>query len=155
MKWWTTLEKQTRTFWLGCLTWLRRSKGERQDSGGASAQQCQGYRHQRLHQDQDRLWARLCLPPDGLGNVDHHKLDRQWCVKFCLGNRCLPLFAPVCLATSRFSFLWPTFWQDHFHLPRLQELGRLGQAKYLKFIPAEGGACLDIMVDPALPTSLT
>ena len=35
MKWWTTLEKQTRTFRLGCLTWWRRSKGERQDSGGA------------------------------------------------------------------------------------------------------------------------
>ena len=40
MKWWTTLEKQTRTFRLGCLTWWRRSKGERQDSGGASAQWC-------------------------------------------------------------------------------------------------------------------
>ena len=37
MKWWTTLERQTRTFRLACLTWWRRSKGERQDSGGASA----------------------------------------------------------------------------------------------------------------------
>ena len=120
MKWWTTLERQTRTFRLACLTWWRRSKGERQDSGGASAQRCEGHQHQRLHQDQDRLWAQLCLPPDGLGNVDHHKLDRQWCVRFCLGSRCLPLFAPVWLATSRSSFLWPTCWQDQFHLPRLQ-----------------------------------
>ena len=31
----------------------------------------------------------------------------QWCVRFCLGNRCLPMFAPIQLATSRFSFLSP------------------------------------------------
>ena len=71
---------------------MEEEEGKRQDSGGASAQRCQGYRHQRLHQGQDGLRAQICLPPDGLGNVDHHKLDRQWCVRFSLGNRCLPQF---------------------------------------------------------------
>ena len=47
-------------------------EGKHQDSSGASAQRCQGHRHQRLHQDRDRLWARLCLPPDGPYNVDNH-----------------------------------------------------------------------------------
>ena len=86
---------------------MEEEEGKRQDSGGASAQRCQGHGHQRLHQNQDRLRARRCLPPDGPCNVDHHKLGRQWCVRFCLRNRCLPLFAPVWLATSRFSFLNP------------------------------------------------
>ena len=74
---------------------MEEEERKRQDYGGASAQRCQGHRHQRLHQDQDSLWARLFLPPDGRSNVDNHKLDRQWRVRFAWGTDaclCLPQF---------------------------------------------------------------
>ena len=89
------MERQTRTFRLACLTEWRGSKGERQDFGGASAQRCEGHQHQRLHQDQDRLWAQLCLPPDGsvtltiISLIDNVVSGFAWGADAC---PCLPQF---------------------------------------------------------------
>ena len=83
--------------------------------------------------------------------LDYHKLDWQWWVRFCLGERYPSLFAPVVwLATRRSSSLWPTYRQDHSNLPRLQGFSSLQQAKYLLLhyiVPAKGEACLDMMAD--------
>ena len=61
------MEKQTRPFRVSADL-MEEEEGKRQDSGGASAQRCQGHRHQRLHQDQDRLQTIISLNDNGVSS---------------------------------------------------------------------------------------